>query len=79
VDVGVDGGRRDHRILAEVADLDIARQFSQQAIGRPERRDAAPGHDDDGVGLMYHRLVEAMAERIAGEGENGAADGDRSR
>ena len=47
-------------------------------LGRSEMRDAPVRHGDDGVGLVDHRLVEAVAERVAGEGKGGAADGGRT-
>ena len=56
--------------LPIVADLGAGRQLARDAVGRPEMRDAAVRHGDDGVGLVDHRLVEAVAERIAGEGEH---------
>ena len=50
----------------------------QHAARRSDMRDAPVGHGDDGIGLVDHRLVEAVAERIAGEGENRAANGGRA-
>jgi hypothetical protein len=46
-------------------------------VGRSEMGDAAVGHGDDGVGFVDQRRVEAVAERIAGEAERRAAQGDR--
>jgi hypothetical protein len=42
-------------------------------------RDAPGRHDDDAVGLVDHRLFEAVLEWIAGEAEHRPPDGDRSR
>ena len=48
------------------------RSAGPKCVMRPVR------HGDDGVGLVDHRLFEAVAERIAGEGKDGAADGGRA-
>ena len=78
MDVAVDEARRDQRVLAIVADLDVGRQVACDSIGRAEMRDLAVGHHHDGVGFVDHRLFEPVAERIAGIGEHRTAHGGRT-
>ena len=78
MDVGVDEARRNERVPAVVDNLGACRQQRRDAARRPEVGDFAVGHGHDGVGLVNHRGVEAVAEGIAGEGERRAAHGRHS-
>ena len=76
--VGVDEARRDQRVLAIIPDLRARRQQGRDAGGRAKMRDTPVLHGHDRIGLMDHRPIETIAERIARIGEDRSAYGRRS-
>ena len=75
VHVRVDEARQDQRVPAGGAHRDIRRELRQYATRRPEVRDPALAHCDDGVGFMPKRGLDADVERIGHEGKRRPAQG----